>query len=749
MRIRTKLFIAFVGVTFLPMFFSGIIIYNTTRQQIIADLVKQLDQTASYFSETLRSSIKQSRNVFFLITSSTKLRELLKEYNQIQDPEHLNQIHDILEDAKKSVSDLVNAILIFDKNGKLLIGTETPNGVEKYTHIISKLKKLNATNVNVSFVTSAETGRALLISGPIKLNGEILANAFVFLSIQSIDDIIDNKNFESGRTDDVLLAEKTDDEDARFVVPTRFQENRAETLLVLKSKRNLPIIRALNKEQGVFISRDTINYLGHRVFSATRYLDDLKWGLAVSIDQSEALSSVNKLRKYMLFLGAVITALVLLMVFFVASNLTKPLVELALFASNFRKGTGELQISPDLVQSLDEIGELARSFLNLTEELIGANKLLEKSNQEFKKNNLFLDSVIENIPNMIFLKEVNELRFRRFNKAAEELLGLTREEVMDKNDYDFFPKEQADFFTKMDRQVLDSGKMLDIPEEPVKSSQKGVRFLHTKKIPLMSAEGTPEYLLGISEDVTEKKEALEVLKNSHAMLELKVKERTEELELLLYTASHDLRSPLVTVQGFTGILEKQLEGYDNQLAKESILRIQSAVKRMGELINDLLEFYRVSQKKPDQEKHEVSAILHAVSENLIGLLSAAKASLVIEDSLPKLKLPKNEIEHVFENLIANAIKYGCEQPDSVITVGYKEFLEEHRFYVRDQGPGIPDEHKNKIFMLFKRLNVRKEGTGLGLAIVSKIIYNLGGKVWVEDGEEKGSVFWISLPKQSN
>ncbi len=116
-------------------------------------------------------------------------------------------------------------------------------------------------------------------------------------------------------------------------------------------------------------------------------------------------------------------------------------------------------------------------------------------------NERFLDSIVENIPNMIFVKEAAELRFVRFNRAGEALLGHAREDLIGRNDYDFFPEEQADFFTEKDRQVLAGGKLVDIPEEPIDTAH-GKRWLHTMKIPVLGADGEPEYLLVISEDIT-------------------------------------------------------------------------------------------------------------------------------------------------------------------------------------------------------------------------------------------------------
>jgi PAS domain S-box-containing protein len=123
----------------------------------------------------------------------------------------------------------------------------------------------------------------------------------------------------------------------------------------------------------------------------------------------------------------------------------------------------------------------------------------------------FLNTVIEKIPHMIFVKDAKELRFVKFNKAGQELLGYSLEELAGKNDYDLFPKEQADYFTEKDRAVLRGREVVDIPEEPVQTREMGERIVHTKKIPIFDNAGHLNYLLGISEDITEHKRAAQKL----------------------------------------------------------------------------------------------------------------------------------------------------------------------------------------------------------------------------------------------
>ncbi len=129
-----------------------------------------------------------------------------------------------------------------------------------------------------------------------------------------------------------------------------------------------------------------------------------------------------------------------------------------------------------------------------------------QSEQETRRMQHFLDSVIENLPNMLFVKDAQTLRFVRFNRAAEDLLGYTRGEMLGKGDHDFFPKVEADFFTTLDREVLNTGELMDIPLERIHTRHRGERWLHTRKIPILDDDGRPQYLLGISEDITERKQ---------------------------------------------------------------------------------------------------------------------------------------------------------------------------------------------------------------------------------------------------
>jgi PAS domain S-box-containing protein len=346
--------------------------------------------------------------------------------------------------------------------------------------------------------------------------------------------------------------------------------------------------------------------------------------------------------------------------------------------------------------------------------------------------------VLENIPNMVFVKDAQDLRFVRFNKAGEKLLGHTKKELIGKNDYDFFPKEQADFFTEKDNAVLRQNDIVDVPEEPIDTKQ-GQRWLHTKKIPILSPAGRATYLLGISEDITD-------IRDAKLALEQKTKElerSNSELEQFAYVASHDLQEPLRTISSYVQLLASR---YKDKLDKDANEFIDFAVdgsKRMRTLINSLLEYSRVNRVKPF-EWMELTDLMKEIQLDMKDQIKEANASIKY-NGLPKIYGDVVLINQLFQNLIGNAIKFrGEKKPEVKITSKRKNG--EYIFSVEDNGIGIKDEYAEKIFVIFQRLNSRDKypGTGIGLSICKKIVERHGGKIWVESEPGKGAKFYFTI-----
>lgn len=154
----------------------------------------------------------------------------------------------------------------------------------------------------------------------------------------------------------------------------------------------------------------------------------------------------------------------------------------------------------------DEAGRV-RALGGVATDITERRRVVEK----LRRSESFINSVVEHLPSMIFVKAAQDLRFVRINKACEDVLGYAEGEFIGRSDYDFFPKDEADFFTAKDREVLATGQLLGIPQEPVRTRDGAIRYLHTKKIPIIGPDGIPQYLLGISEDITDRKRTAEEL----------------------------------------------------------------------------------------------------------------------------------------------------------------------------------------------------------------------------------------------
>jgi PAS domain S-box-containing protein len=176
-----------------------------------------------------------------------------------------------------------------------------------------------------------------------------------------------------------------------------------------------------------------------------------------------------------------------------------------------QKAKDELEIR--VVERTAELNEANERLRFELAERQRAEEALAKRAAELEESRNFLDSIIENIPHMLFTKDATDLRFIHFNGAGKEILGLDATEMIGKSDYDLFPQREADFFTAKDREVLFAGKPVDIPEEPIQTAHKGTRLLHTRKIPILGANSQPKYLLGISEDITERKQVEKALRH--------------------------------------------------------------------------------------------------------------------------------------------------------------------------------------------------------------------------------------------
>lgn len=383
-------------------------------------------------------------------------------------------------------------------------------------------------------------------------------------------------------------------------------------------------------------------------------------------------------------------------------------------------------------------------------EIFSRAQELQKANQQLRDNQIFLDSILENLPNMVFVKEIHDLRFIYFNKAGEKLLGRTRADLIGKNDYGLFPQQQADLFIDQDLNVLKHGRLVENTDEAVSTPHQGIRYLHTKKLPILNSAGEPMYLLGISEDITQRKHAEKEIRELNSTLEKNVSElerANKELESFSYSVSHDLRAPLRGINGYAYILLEDYHELTDSQRKGYLEKINAATKKMTLLIDGLLKLCHLSRQQVHYVPVDLSEMARVTAEMLKENEPHRPVTIVIHEGLI-VKADPSLLQAAMQNLLHNAWKFSSKIDNPRIEVGQlnSDRTGKAIYFVRDNGAGFDMAYHKKLFNTFQRLHTDKEfeGTGIGLATVQRIIQRHGGQIWAQAEVEKGATFYFTL-----
>jgi len=277
-----------------------------------------------------------------------------------------------------------------------------------------------------------------------------------------------------------------------------------------------------------------------------------------------------------------------------------------------------------------------------------------------------------------------------------------------------------------------------------------IYWVDTTIVPTAGAQGKARQYVTIRTDITQRKFTEQAL--ARAALELSRRDEelarsNVELEQFAYVASHDLQEPLRTIANYTQLLGERYRGkLDEQADKYIAYSVDSAV-RMQSLIHDLLEFARVGKVEIEHSATGCGAVVDEVLKNLQAVVKESGA-VVNWSSLPVVMIDRGQLLQVFQNLIANAIKFhGADTP--VIQIDSEKKEHEWVLTISDNGIGVPIESWHDIFVIFRRLHTRTEyaGNGIGLSICKKIIERHGGRIWIEAQARPGSCFKFTLPSE--
>ncbi len=406
----------------------------------------------------------------------------------------------------------------------------------------------------------------------------------------------------------------------------------------------------------------------------------------------------------------------LLLAISVSRSIQKGLTEIISANDSFAKGNLNTRAK---VFSKDEIGVVATSFNTMSAGLEKSMNELVQAERKFK-------GLLEAAPDAIVIIN-NEGFIKLVNAQVEKLFGYERSELLSKKIEMLLPVKNklAGLLETQKNEGLVTdilGRKKDNTAFPVEISFSP---LHTEEGLLISAA---------IRDISERKH-IKALEN-----------KNKELEQFAYIASHDLQEPLNTINSFINLFEAENKIKLDEDAKAYLSYIRQSADRMTELITDILEYSRLGGKS-QTDSVDCNKIVKDVIDDMKASILETKTNIEV-DPLPTINAYPVELRLLFQNLVSNAIKFRKKNTDCIIKISYKKGNGDHHFTVEDNGIGIDEKYKDKIFIIFQRLHGRKqyEGTGIGLAHCKKIVELHHGKIWLESIPDVGSKFHFTIPE---
>jgi len=380
----------------------------------------------------------------------------------------------------------------------------------------------------------------------------------------------------------------------------------------------------------------------------------------------------------------------------------------------------------------------------LYEKFLAQNHELKVAKDKAQENENFVACILENIPDMVFVIDAATTHYVLVNKAMEEFMGWNRDSMIGKNESHFLPKEISSILMAQNQIVLETNT--SIQKEETLLTKNGLRLFNTKKVPILDHNGHPRFLLGVSEDITHKKEVEIAL--------IEAKEKAEENNHLktafLQNISHEIRTPMNAICGFSSLMiepDLSLEQKENYNAI-----IRSNCDQLLTIITDVLTISSVETKQLKVNFQEVD-ILQLMNElthifkptaNSLSLEFINSTSITVDQA--NILTDRTKLTQILSNLVTNALKFTKAGSIEInCTLKGNNLV----FFVKDTGIGFNPEMKDTIFERFRQanedINKKYGGTGLGLAISKAFVELLGGEIGVESEPEKGSVFHFTLP----
>ncbi len=426
------------------------------------------------------------------------------------------------------------------------------------------------------------------------------------------------------------------------------------------------------------------------------------------------------------------------------AHIVKPVQDLAQTARTIRAGDYSQRV---VVSQNDEVGELAAAFNEMTDQLQHTlaghqQKIveLEEMGAALQSSEIRYRTIFENAQEGIY-RATPEGQFILVNPALVKILGYaTAAELMSLNiTYDLY-NNSADRQAII-KQLAQEGRITHV--ETVWKRKDGSPIVVSLSTHVLY--DNQQQIIGYEGLIFDMSRRREMEQEREALI-AELEAKNAELERFTYTVSHDLKSPLITIRGYLGYLEKAVKTGNLEQFQSDMSRIVEATHKMQRLLAELLQLSRIGRKMNPPETISFQEIIEEALALVEGQLVSRGTRVTVEPDLPLVQGDRARLVEVVQNLVDNASKYMGDQLDPHIVIGKQVKNGKTIFFVRDNGCGIATQYHEKIFGLFDKLNPQSEGTGVGLALVKRIIEIHSGRIWVESaGLGQGSTFCFTLP----
>ncbi|GLI37306.1 PAS domain-containing protein [Geobacter hydrogenophilus] len=645
-------------------------------------------------------------------------------------------------DIKTTLHLLFDALVIFSPEGKLLI--ESPRKPEirgrdySYRDYFKKTVATGKPQISAPFVSTYAPGHpAVMLTFPLfDAKGRMIAILAGHVDLLGENFLTDLGRLTIGKSGYAVVI---DGNRTRLIHP-----DRSRIMTPVPVGLNPLFDRAMAGFDG---SGETVNARGIQVLASYKHLRSVNWILGTVYPLDEAYASLYRARAY--FVSAMVLGLVLMLLvsWYAMQRLISPLSRLTgHIKSMTTEPEGEVP-----VESNDEIGTLATAFNTMMGALREKQESLRAAVTRAEDEREKSDAIIAALGEGISIQDRN-FRILYQNEGHRKITGGNH---VGKFCYEAYRRNDHVCDDCPVAQCFADGKV-HMRENP-NTSGGDAEYVAISASPLRDATG--EIVAGIElvRDITERKRAEQQIRILNAQLEQRVRERTEELEQSLremetfcYTVSHDLRTPLRGIHGFSSILQQDYADRLDEEGQECLQRIGGAANRMGELIDDLLELSRVNRDELSRVPVDLTTLAGEIADDLARSHPDRKVEFAIAPGLRATGDP-SLLGAALANIIHNAWKFSSRNPAARIEVGSRTDGEEPVFFVRDNGVGFDMQYADKLFLPFHRLHAAEgfEGTGIGLATVQRIIERHGGRVWAESEPGRGATFFFTVHDETS